>query len=915
MNPVIIGNHISLRYGDTLALKDVSISIPKGKVIGVIGPDGVGKSTLFSLIAGARKLQVGDLRVLDGDMSNKQHRDTICPDIAYMPQGLGKNLYPTLTVQENLQFFASLFGHNKQESQRRIHDLTTATGLQNFLDRPAGKLSGGMKQKLGLCCSLIHDPKLLILDEPTTGVDPLARSQFWQLIKRIRKQQPSMSVLVATAYMEEAEQFDWLLAMNAGEILATGSPEQLLTQTRTGSLEEAFISLLPEQIRKKRKTVHVPPIVTGDDEEIAIEALNLTMRFGDFTAVNDVSFKIKRGEIFGFLGSNGCGKSTTMKMLTGLLPATEGKAWLFGKGLDSNDIDTRTRVGYMSQSFSLYNELTVAQNLILHARLFHVPEETISSRIQEMATRFNLLDVMQSMPESLPLGIRQRLSLAVAMVHEPDLLILDEPTSGVDPIERDNFWELMIALARNDKVTIFISTHFMNEAARCDRISLMHAGKVLVSASPQEIQQRKNASSLEDAFIEYLKDADRRNSDPIESETARESDETVIVDNTGSDKKGIQFFSLRRLLSYARRESLELRRDPIRLTLAFMGSMLLMVFIGFGITMDVENLAYAVIDNDQTELSHSYIQNLSGSRYFSEKPAVTSYSELESRMRSGELSLVVEIPQGFARDLSRGTSVDVAAWIDGSMPSRAETINGYVKGNHAQWLTSMVSHTNSSVSLTSAVNLDSRYRYNPDVKSLVAIVPAVIPILLLMIPALLTALSVVREKELGSIVNLYVTPVSRLEFLVGKQLPYIFTSFVSYLLLVAICVWLFKVPVEGSFFTLSLTALLFVIFATGFGLLSSVFTNSQIAAMLLSTIGTILPAVQFAGLITPVSALEGFGRVIGELHPVSHFLLVSRGVFSKGLDFNGVSFAIVPILISIPVIMLLATILLKKQER
>lgn len=915
MNPVIIGNHISLRYGDTLALKDVSISIPKGKVIGVIGPDGVGKSTLFSLIAGARKLQVGDLRVLDGDMSNKQHRDTICPDIAYMPQGLGKNLYPTLTVQENLQFFASLFGHNKQESQRRIHDLTTATGLQNFLDRPAGKLSGGMKQKLGLCCSLIHDPKLLILDEPTTGVDPLARSQFWQLIKRIRKQQPSMSVLVATAYMEEAEQFDWLLAMNAGEILATGSPEQLLTQTRTGSLEEAFISLLPEQIRKKRKTVHVPPIVTGDDEEIAIKALNLTMRFGDFTAVNDVSFKIKRGEIFGFLGSNGCGKSTTMKMLTGLLPATEGKAWLFGKGLDSNDIDTRTRVGYMSQSFSLYNELTVAQNLILHARLFHVPEETISSRIQEMATRFNLLDVMQSMPESLPLGIRQRLSLAVAMVHEPDLLILDEPTSGVDPIERDNFWELMIALARNDKVTIFISTHFMNEAARCDRISLMHAGKVLVSASPQEIQQRKNASSLEDAFIEYLKDADSRNSDPIESETARESDETVIVDNTGSDKKGIQFFSLRRLLSYARRESLELRRDPIRLTLAFMGSMLLMVFIGFGITMDVENLAYAVIDNDQTELSHSYIQNLSGSRYFSEKPAVTSYSELESRMRSGELSLVVEIPQGFARDLSRGTSVDVAAWIDGSMPSRAETINGYVKGNHAQWLTSMVSHTNSSVSLTSAVNLDSRYRYNPDVKSLVAIVPAVIPILLLMIPALLTALSVVREKELGSIVNLYVTPVSRLEFLVGKQLPYIFTSFVSYLLLVAICVWLFKVPVEGSFFTLSLTALLFVIFATGFGLLSSVFTNSQIAAMLLSTIGTILPAVQFAGLITPVSALEGFGRVIGELHPVSHFLLVSRGVFSKGLDFNGVSFAIVPILISIPVIMLLATILLKKQER
>uniref|UniRef100_UPI00016B2662 ATP-binding cassette domain-containing protein n=1 Tax=Burkholderia pseudomallei TaxID=28450 RepID=UPI00016B2662 len=504
---VIRFSDVSLRYGKTVALERITLEIPAGLTIGLIGPDGVGKSSLLALAAGARALQTGAVDALGGDMRSRRHRERVCRRIAYMPQGLGKNLYPTLSVEENLQFFARLFGHDADERRRRIDALTRSTGLFAFLSRPAGKLSGGMKQKLGLCCALIHDPDLLILDEPTTGVDPLARAQFWDLIARIRSERPAMSVIVATAYMDEAQRFDWLIAMDAGRVLATGAPAELLARTGCDSLEAAFIALLPEDERRGHKPVTLEPLRADAQTGTAIEARGLTMRFGDFTAVDHVSFRIRRGEIFGFLGSNGCGKSTTMKMLTGLLPATEGTAQLFGKTVDPKDINTRRRVGYMSQAFSLYSELTVRQNLVLHARLFGVPAAEIDARVDEMARRFGLADIYDMLPDSLPLGMRQRLSLAVAMVHKPELLILDEPTSGVDPVARDSFWQLMIDLARRDRVTIFISTHFMNEAQRCDRISLMHAGRVLASDAPAALVRARGAATLEEAFIGYLVDA------------------------------------------------------------------------------------------------------------------------------------------------------------------------------------------------------------------------------------------------------------------------------------------------------------------------------------------------------------------------------------------------------------------------
>lgn len=1057
---VVRFSDVSLRYGKTVALERITLEIPAGLTIGLIGPDGVGKSSLLALAAGARALQTGAVDALGGDMRSRRHRERVCRRIAYMPQGLGKNLYPTLSVEENLQFFARLFGHDADERRRRIDALTRSTGLFAFLSRPAGKLSGGMKQKLGLCCALIHDPDLLILDEPTTGVDPLARAQFWDLIARIRSERPAMSVIVATAYMDEAQRFDWLIAMDAGRVLATGAPAELLARTGCDSLEAAFIALLPEDERRGHKPVTLEPLRADAQTGTAIEARGLTMRFGDFTAVDHVSFRIRRGEIFGFLGSNGCGKSTTMKMLTGLLPATEGTAQLFGKTVDPKDINTRRRVGYMSQAFSLYSELTVRQNLVLHARLFGVPAAEIDARVDEMARRFGLADIYDMLPDSLPLGMRQRLSLAVAMVHKPELLILDEPTSGVDPVARDSFWQLMIDLARRDRVTIFISTHFMNEAQRCDRISLMHAGRVLASDAPAALVRARGAATLEEAFIGYLVDASAQEAQggaggrpgageraageslagrgaatdgdadgaharpaayangaaqhrapdadaagtDVAAETgarddartahaaghsagndvratvgsevgseaglaagaesgserarepaadagaaidvepgasaesataavapARHAESAATSPRAGNAPAGTPFaaappshaapaepphraFSAQRALSYMWREMLELRRDPVRATLALIGSLVLMCVIGIGISLDVEDLTYAVLDRDQTELSRDYALNLSGSRYFVERPPIADYAALDRRMRDGELSLAIEIPPNFARDVERGAPAQIGMWIDGAMPQRAETIRGYAIGMHTMWLADKARHR-LGVTLAPRAEVVTRYRYNPDVKSLPAMIPAVMPLLLLMLPAMLTALAVVRERELGSILNLYVTPVTRTEFLIGKQVPYVVLAMLNFLLMTMLARIAFDVPVKGSFMTLLLAVLIFNVVATGIGLLASTFTRSQVAAIVMTIIGTMIPTVQFAGLLTPLSSLEGTGRLIGLVYPATYMLSISRGVFNKALSLHDLYSQFWPLAASVPVILGATILLLKKQER
>ena len=676
--PVARLDNVTQRYARALALDAVSLELPAACMVGLIGPDGVGKSTLLSIIAGARRIQSGLVRVLDGDMADAAHRDAICSRIAYMPQGLGKNLYPDLSVNENIEFFARLFGQARAERQWRIAELLESTGLAPFADRQAKKLSGGMRQKLGLCCSLIHDPDLLILDEPTTGVDPLSRRQFWELIDRIRSRRPGMSVIVATAYMEEAERFDFLTAMNDGWVLATGSPADLKAQTNSETVEDAFVALLPEELRVGHRKLQIPPRPPADHEPV-IAARDLTCRFGDFTAVDRVSFTIERGEIFGFVGSNGCGKTTTMKMLTGLLPPSEGEALLFGRPLGASDMTARLRVGYMSQSFSLYTELTVRQNLDLHARLFHLPAAKAKARLGTLIARFGLADYLDQRAADLPLGIRQRLSLAVAIVHEPEMLILDEPTSGVDPLARDRFWELLIDLSRNQGVTIFVSTHFMNEAERCDRISLMDSGRVLATDTPANLVRARGVATLEDAFISYLEEATGARTSPVVDVVPSGETRTPAMEPQPQQR----YFSPQRLFAYTIRETIELLRDPIRLTFALFGTTFLMLVFGFGISTDVNSLTFAVLDHDQSHESRAYLEELRGSPYFLEEPPLTDYADLGKRLQSNAIDAAIEIPPGFGRDIERGRPAWVGAWVDGAMPFRAQTMRGYLQAMHA----------------------------------------------------------------------------------------------------------------------------------------------------------------------------------------------------------------------------------------
>lgn len=909
--PVVTLESVVHRYGKTAGLAGVSLDVPSGQMIGLIGPDGVGKSTLMSLVAGAKIIQAGRIRVLGGDIGQRRHRDAVCTRIAFMPQGLGKNLYTQLSVFENLDFFGRLYGQAKRERRQRIDRLLSATGLAPFPDRLVGQLSGGMKQKLGLCCALIHDPDLLLLDEPTTGVDPLSRQQFWKLIGDIRSQRPQMSVLVSTAYMDEANRFDWLIAMHAGHVLATGSPSQIKTQTHSESLEAAFVSLLPGNTDGRQASLRIPPRPTKAGE-LAIRAEGLTRRFGSFVAVDNVSFEIERGEIFGFLGSNGCGKTTTMKMLTGLLPPSQGHASLFGQAVEAGSLEVRRRVGYMSQSFSLYSELTVRQNLWLHARLFHLPWKLRRSRIDQLTEQFGLAPSLDQLAAQLPLGVRQRLSLAVAIIHRPEMLILDEPTSGVDPVARDQFWELLIGLSRDELVTIFISTHFMNEAERCDRISLMHAGKVLACDAPSKLADARGEGSLEQAFIAYIQAAEGAES--TTSEPQLTSGKLTPASGTSSGPPTASLFRPQRALAYSHRESLEILRDPVRLGFAFIGSALLMLVFGFGITMDVNRIDFAVLDQDRSPESRDYIGALIGSNYFRQQTSLDSQDDLELQLKENRIALAIEIPPNFGRELRRGTRPQVSAWIDGSNPSRSSTVEGYVQGVHASHLRDLAI-TGGQSSARPDLRIEQRFRYNPTFQSVYAMVPSVPAILLVLIPSILMAVSVVKEKELGSIMNFYVTPTSRLEFLLGKQLPYIGMGLVSFGVLTLMDVFLFGVPIKGSSLMLLACAVAYITAVTGIGLVISSFTSSQVAAVFVTTIVTILPSIQFSGLMQPVSTLEGAAHWMGVFWPTTYYMHASVGAFTKGLTAPQLVGDFLALVAFFPVLTLLAAAALRKQEQ
>lgn len=879
-------------YGKTLALDDVSVAIAAGEALVVIGPDGVGKSTLLALIAGAKRIQQGTVETLGRDLSNERARAAVQPRIAFMPQGLGRNLYASLSVRENIDYFADLFGGAPPQ---RIDALMEALGLAPFALRAAGKLSGGMKQKLGLCCALVHDPDILILDEPTTGVDPLSRRQFWDLVGAIRAARPAMALIVATSYLDEAERFGRVVVMQAGAIIADGAPAALKAQYGAPSMEALFTRLtgaeLPTRIARKAPAADAP---------IAVEAHGLTRRFGAFVAVDSVEFSVRRGEIYGFLGSNGCGKTTTMKMLTGLLPASAGEARMLGRPVDARDLATRRRVGYMSQGFSLYGELTVQQNFDLHAKLFGLEDAEGVLRIAALKDQLGLNPHASAIAGALPLGVRQRLSLAIAILHEPEVLILDEPTSGVDPAAREAFWQEIERLARDQQVTIFISTHFMSEAERCDRVAFMHAGRVIAEGAPDTLRQSQKAATLEDAFVRYMQIGGA-------GEPPTRALSALI---TGIGEKPVR--QTPRVLAVARREILEMLREPVRFAMALAGTLVLALAFGYGISFNVEDVSLAVIDRDRTPASRAYVEEFASSPYFELRAALNDDRAVEQALRSNRATLVLDIPPGFGRALASGRASPIGAWVDGAMPFRAETVSGYAQALHRR---AIAAAAGGPAPASAAYVLEPRFLYNQAFRSFNAVVPIMIGILLAMIPSILTSLAVVREKELGSITNFYVTPISRTEFLLGKQLPYIGLGFLNFLLLVALAIVLFGLSIKGSLIALLLAGFLYVAATSAVGFVSSALTRSQTAAVFGTAIVIMVPAVEFSGLMQPLASLEPVDRFIGAMFPTSHFNQISTGVFAKGRGLLDLSGELAVLALFWLVLLVIAIALLRKQER
>lgn len=905
-DPLAIFKSVTHRYGRTQALNNIQLEFPAGGMFGLVGPDGAGKSTLLALTAGIKKLQSGSLEVLGASIANPDHRRSCHQRIAYMPQGLGKNLYPTLSIWENADYFARLYGQSRTERSERIAFLLASTGLLEFRDRPAGRLSGGMKQKLSLCCSLVHDPDLLVLDEPTTGIDPLSRRQFWALIDRIRRERPQMAVLVATSYMDEANLLDWVAALDAGGVIARGTPAELIQRSNAANFEEAFINLLPAE----RKRGHVPIAVIPPlpaSNEVVIEAKELSKTYGRFTAVDRVNFSIKKGEIFGFLGSNGCGKSTTMKMLTGLLPASSGEARVMGRRLAGSDLSIRYRIGYMSQSFSLYRELTVLQNLELHARLFRLPQSTFARRCEELLDAFELRPFAALLPDGLPLGVKQRLQLAVAVIHRPDILILDEPTSGVDPLARDRFWRYLIALSRKDGVTIFISTHFINEAERCDRVSLMHAGRVLAIDTPAALAAARNTTNLDEAFTQYLMAA-------ASAENLTSPAISWRADCPTTDQRKSFLPNFQRLWACAWRETLELVRDPVRALFALIGPAILLLAFGFGISFDVNRLPFAVLDQDNTQESRNFISAFDGSTAFQRAIQDKGGASLERLMSQGDLRFVIEIPSGFGKTLAQGRTAEAAIWIDGAVPFQAETVRGYVLAAQQHMLNSRVIQTNSHETPPQLPHLNVRFLYNQALTSSAATVPGIIMLLLMLVPAIMTSLVVVRERESGSIANFWSTPLTKTGFLLGKLLPYYCLSLASILILLVLSRMAFGAGIKGSPAIFVGGAALYIAATTSFGLMMSVLMRSQLAALVATPILTVVPTVNFSGMLTPVASLDPFTRLFGRMFPGAWFQPISVSEFTKGLTPPGFWQYGLMLALFAAAYFSLACLLLKKQD-
>lgn len=487
MNAIEV-NHVSKQYGRVQALDDVSIRVNQGEIFGLIGPDGAGKTSLFRIMATLLLPDAGTVSIDGCDVA--QQYKTIRQRVGYMP---GKfSLYQDLTVEENLKFFADLFGTTVEEGYESVKAIYSQ--IEPFKHRKAGALSGGMKQKLALSCALIHQPRVLFLDEPTTGVDPVSRKELWEMLKTLK--QRNITIVAATPYLDEIKCCERVAFLDEGKVRAVDTAENILTQ-----FADVFN---PKGLQHQQSTADA---ATSDIEEV-ITVSHLVKAFGDFRAVDDISFSVRRGEIFGFLGANGAGKTTAMHMLTGLNNPTSGTGTVAGYDIRKQSEEIKKHIGYMSQRFSLYEDMTVAQNIKLFGGIYGMPPQLTERKLDELLQRLNFTTHRNSLVASLPLGWKQKIAFSVSIFHEPEVVFLDEPTGGVDPATRRQFWELIYdASARG--ITVFVTTHYMDEAEYCDRISIMVDGKIRAMGTPKELKQTYQLESMDEVFTLLAREATR----------------------------------------------------------------------------------------------------------------------------------------------------------------------------------------------------------------------------------------------------------------------------------------------------------------------------------------------------------------------------------------------------------------------
>ena len=487
MNAIEV-NNVSKSYGAVKALDDVSFTVGKGEVFGLIGPDGAGKTSMYRILCTLLLPYAGTVTV-DGFDAVRQMTD-IRRRVGYMP---GKfSLYEDLTVEENLQFFATLFGTTVEEGYDSIRAIYSQ--IERFKDRRAGALSGGMKQKLALSCALVHSPSVLFLDEPTTGVDPVSRKEFWEMLGNLKER--NITIVASTPYLDEVRRCERVAFLDQGRIRGIGTPDEILTR-----FADVFN---PPGIQHD----HAETLSQHSEPENVIEVEHLVKSFGSFHAVDDISFTVKRGEIFGFLGANGAGKTTAMHMLTGLNQPTSGTGRVVGYDIRTEHEQIKKHIGYMSQRFSLYEDLTVAENIRLFAGIYGMDDKEIARKIDELLARLRFADHKDTLVASLPLGWKQKLAFSVSIFHEPGVVFLDEPTGGVDPATRRQFWELIYEAAGRG-ITVFVTTHYMDEAEYCDRISIMVDGKIKAMGTPEELKRKYNQPDMDHEFTYLARQATR----------------------------------------------------------------------------------------------------------------------------------------------------------------------------------------------------------------------------------------------------------------------------------------------------------------------------------------------------------------------------------------------------------------------